>query len=58
MPEPRQITEIAEREAALFLTEQSRQFIDCAINLAATHMPITAVIRLLKDHIELLEEFG
>jgi hypothetical protein len=56
--EPRQITEIAEREAALFLAEQSRQFIDCAINLAATHMPISSVIRLLRDHIELLEEYG
>lgn len=58
MAEPRQITEIAQREAALFLAEQSRQFIDCSINLAATHMPIPAVIRLLRDHIELLEEFG
>lgn len=58
MPEPARITELAQREAELFLAEQSRQFIDAAINLAATSMPIPAVIRLLKDHIELLEEFG
>lgn len=58
MPEPRQITEIAQRAAELFLAEQSKQFIDCAINLAATHMPISAVIKLLKDHIELLKEYG
>jgi hypothetical protein len=58
MAEPRQITEIAQREAELFLAEQSRQFIDCAINLAVTHMSVTAVIRLLEDHIELLKEYG
>lgn len=58
MAEPRQIEQIAQKEAELFLAEQSRQFVDAAINLAATSMPIPAVIRLLKDHIELLEEFG
>lgn len=58
MSEPRQITEIAEREAQLFLAEQARQFVDCAINLAASSMTIPSVIKLLKDHIELLEEYG
>lgn len=58
MPEPRQIDSIAQRETELFLAEQSRQFIDCSINLAAASMPIPAVIKLLEDHIELLREFG
>ncbi|WP_164898570.1 hypothetical protein [Mesorhizobium sp. M7A.F.Ca.MR.362.00.0.0] len=58
MPEPRQITEIAEREAALFKAEQSRQFLDCAIHLCATSMSIPALIRLLRDHVTILEEFG
>jgi hypothetical protein len=58
MPEPRQITALAEKEAALFLAEQSRQFLDCSINLCATSMSIPALIRLLKDHVELLEEWG
>ena len=58
MAEPRQITEIAEREAALFKAEQARQFLDCAIHLCATSMSILALIRLLEDHAEILKEFG
>jgi hypothetical protein len=58
MPEPRAITELAEKETALFLAEQSRQFLDCSLNLCATSMTIPALIRLLRDHIEILEEFG
>jgi len=58
MPEPRAITEIAERAAEKFHREQARQFIDCAINLAATSMSIPDLIRLLRDHVEILEEFG
>ena len=58
MSELSRINEIAEREAAMFLAEQSRQFLDCAINLCATSMSIPALIRLLEDHTELLKEFG
>lgn len=58
MPEPRNLTEIAEREAAAFKAEQARQFIDCAINLGAESMSIAALIRLLEDHAEILREFG
>lgn len=57
MPEPRSITEIAEQEAALFLAEQAKQFIDCAISLAMTSMPTAAVVRLLRDHADILEEY-
>ncbi len=58
MAEPARVTEIAEREAAMFLAEQSRNYLECAINLCATSMSIPALIRHLKDHIELLEEYG
>ena len=58
MGEAARITEIAEREAAMFLAEQARQFLDCSINLCATSMSIPALIRLLEDHTELLREFG
>ncbi len=58
MAEPARITEIAQREAALFMAEQSRQFLDCAINLCATSMSIPALIRLLEDHADVLREFG
>ena len=58
MSELSRINEIAEREAAMFLAEQSRQFLECAINLCATNMSIPALIRLLEDHTELLKEFG
>lgn len=58
MPEPRNLTKIAEQEAAAFKAEQAKQFLDCAINLCATSMSIPAVIRLLEDHAEILKEFG
>ncbi len=58
MPEPRSITELAEQAAVAFKAEQAKQFLDCAINLAATSMSIPAVIRLLEDHAEILKEFG
>jgi len=58
MPEPRAITEIAERAAEQFHREQSRWFIECSLNLAATSMSIPELIQLLKDHIQILEEFG
>jgi hypothetical protein len=56
--QPRAITEIAERAAQMFLAEQARQFLDCAINLCATSMPIPALVKLLEDHAEMLREFG
>jgi len=58
MAEPRQISEMAEKHAAMFKAEQARHFLDCAINLCATSMSIPALIRLLEDHAELLKEFG
>lgn len=58
MPEPRNLTEIAEQQASAFKAEQARHFIDCAINLGAESMSMPALIRLLEDHAEILREFG
>lgn len=58
MAEPAKLTAMAEKHAAMFKAEQAKQFIDCAINLAATSMSIPALIRLLEDHTEILKEFG
>lgn len=58
MGEPSRIDRIAERETALFLAEQSAQFLNCAINLCATSMDIPSLIELLEEHVEMLKEFG
>lgn len=58
MAEPRQITEIAERETALFRAEQSRNFMVCAANLAAHDMPLAAVAKFLRELADQIEEFG
>lgn len=58
MAEPRQITEIAERETVLFLSEQARQAIYNATNLAAHTMPLPVVVKYLRDLADQIEEFG
>jgi hypothetical protein len=58
MPEPRAITEIAEKETALFLAEQARQFITCGANLAAHSMPLPAVVKFLRELADQIEDFG
>ena len=55
--EYRAIDQIAQAETKLFHAEQASRFLDCALNLAATSMPISSVIRLLRDHIAILEEY-
>jgi hypothetical protein len=58
MHEHERLNEYAKAAAARYQAEQARQFLDCAINLCATSMPIRDVARLLRDHAELLEEYG
>ena len=58
MPEPRQLDIIAEREAALFRANQARNFINCAVNLAAHDMPLEAVARYLRELADQLEDWG
>lgn len=57
MPEPRNLTEIAEREAATFKARQAAYFGECAIHLMATCMPMAAVIRWLRTQADNLEEY-
>jgi hypothetical protein len=58
MPEPRQITDLAEKATALFLSEQAKQFGECAVNLMATSMPIAEVLEWLERQADMLREFG
>lgn len=58
MHEHERLNEYAKAAAARYQAEQARQFLDCAINLCATSMPIRDVARLLRDHAEILDEYG
>ena len=57
MPEPRQIEQIAQKEAELFKSEQAARFLECAINLCAESMPMSAVVKLLEDHAEIIRMY-
>lgn len=58
MAEPSRIDAIAEDAARMFMSEQAAAFLDCAINLCATTMDISALVKLLEDHAEILREYG
>ena len=58
MHEHERLNEYAKAAAARYQAEQARQFLDCAINLCATSMPIRDVARLLREHAEILDEYG
>lgn len=58
MAEPSRIDAIAEHEARKFMCEQAAGFLDCAINLCATTMELSALVKLLEDHAEILREYG
>jgi len=57
-PENDRLSEYARKAAARYQAEQAKQFLDCAINLCATSMPLSEVAKLLRDHAELLEVYG
>jgi len=58
MANSNRLNEYARKAAARYQAEQARQFLDCAINLCATSMPIRDVAKLLRDHAATLEEYG
>ena len=58
MHEHERLNEYAKAAAARYQAEQARQFLDCAINLCATSMPVGDVARLLREHAEILDEYG
>ena len=55
MPEPRQIEELAQKQIEMFLSEEACQFLDAAIRLMAHTMPLSAVVKRLRNEAELLE---
>lgn len=58
MNENERLNEYARKATARYQSEQARQFLDCAINLCATSMPLRDVARLLRDHADILEEYS
>jgi hypothetical protein len=58
MHEHERLKEYARKAAARYQAEQARQFLDCAINLCATSMPLSDVARLLRENAEILDEYG
>ena len=52
------INELARKAAADYHREQAQRFLECAINLCATSMPVGDVARLLREHAEILDEYG
>ncbi|WP_420961083.1 hypothetical protein [Brucella sp. IR073] len=49
---------LAQAATEQFHREQSMQFIECAINLAATSMQMRDLIEYLERQVEILKEFG
>lgn len=65
MPSPRITTEeidalsdVAERATSEYLRRQSISFLECAVNLCATSMPLDTVADLLEAQAEMLREHG
>lgn len=52
------LTQEAIEATEAYLRRSSIMFLECAINLMATHMTIDEVKHLLMEQIELLDEFG
>lgn len=52
------LNEYAKAAAARYQAEQAKHFLDCAISLCATSMPLSDVAKLLRDHAAILEEYG
>ena len=52
------ISDLADKEQAEYLRRSSIQFLECAVHLCATHMPMEAVAELLDAQAEMLREHG
>ncbi|RVH21448.1 hypothetical protein [Sinorhizobium meliloti] len=52
------LSDLVEREAGEYLRRQSIAFLECAINLCATSMPLGAVADILEAQAEMLREHG
>ncbi|WEX77497.1 hypothetical protein PYH37_002298 [Sinorhizobium numidicum] len=52
------LTELTEREKAAYLRRSSMRFLECAIHLCATHMPIDEVAQVLEAEAEQLRRYS
>ncbi len=52
------MADIAAREQDAFLRQSSIKFLECAINLMATHLTMEEVAGLLEQHAKNLREWG
>jgi hypothetical protein len=48
---------IAQQEQADYLRRTSMTFLECAIHLCVTHMPMKEVARILERHVSILQEY-
>lgn len=58
MAKHRGLNEIAKRSVEEFQRREAMMFLECAINLLCTNMALEEVAQHLRDHAELLEEWG
>lgn len=49
---------IAQQEEADYLRRTSMTFLECAIHLCVTHMPMKEVAGILERHASILREYG
>lgn len=52
------LSDVVERETGEYLRRQSIAFLECAVNLCATSMPLDTVADLLEAQAEMLREHG
>lgn len=52
------LADVVERETGEYLRRQSIAFLECAVNLCATSMPLDTVADLLEAQAEMLREHG
>lgn len=52
------LSDLVERETGAYLRRQSIAFLECAVNLCATSMPLEAVAELLEAQAQMLREYS
>ncbi len=54
----RSLDDIANEQSAVYLRRSSIHFLECAIHLCVTHMPVEEVAALLEAQAHILREHG
>lgn len=52
------LSQLSEHEKEEYLRRSSISFLECAVHLCATHMPLEVVAELLEAQAEMLREHG